>query len=89
MSLEHAPGRGDGPVSVDRMLRPAEVCTLMGWSRTTLWRRCRAGKFPPPTELGENAIGWSESVAKAARDALPQRTYGAETPCQPTEEAAT
>ena len=83
MSLEHAPGRG-----VDRMVRPREVCSVMGWSRTTLWRRTRAGKFPPPAILGENAIGWPESVVKAARDALPRRTYGAETPYQPTQEAA-
>jgi predicted DNA-binding transcriptional regulator AlpA len=87
MSLEHAPSRKDG--RVDPMLRPREVCSLMGWSRTTLWRRCRAGTFPPPTELGPNAIGWSESVAKAARDALPQRTYGAETPYEPAEGVVT
>ena len=82
MSIEHAPGR-----EVDRMLRPREVCSLMGWSRTTLWRRVRAGDFPAARILGPAAIGWPESVAKAARDALPQRTYGAETPYQPTQEA--
>ena len=84
MSIEHAPGR-----EVDRMLRPREVCFLMGWSRTTLWRRVRAGDFPPAWVLGPNARGWPESVAKAARDALPRRTYGAETPYQPAQEAAT
>ena len=85
MSLEHAPrGKGD----IDRMLRPTEVMAAMGWSRTTLWRRCRAGEFPAPTELGPNAIGWRESIVRAARDALPQRTYGAETPYQPAAEAA-
>ena len=82
MSIEHAPGRG-----VDRMLRPTEVMAAMGWSRTTLWRRCRAGEFPAATILGENAIGWPESVVKAARDSLPRRTYGAETPYQPTQGA--
>jgi len=83
MSIEHAPGRGR---AIDRMLRPTEICTLMGWSRTTLWRRVRAGDFPAAMELGPNAIGWPESVAKAARDALRRRDYGAETPYQPAQE---
>ena len=62
----------------DRMLRPPEVMSVMGWSRTTLWRRVRAGAFPPPVELGPNSIGWLESWVNVARDALPRRTYGAE-----------
>ena len=82
MSLEHSPRR-----SVDRMLRPRDVMALMGWSRSTLWRRVRAGDFPAAMELGPNAIGWPESVAKEARDALRRRDYGAETPYQPSQKA--
>ncbi len=61
----------------DRMLRPPEVMARMGWSRTTLWRRIRAGAFPAPVELGVNSIGWPESWVNDARDALPRRRYGA------------
>ena len=60
------------------MLRPREVMAQMGWSRTTLWRRVRAGAFPAPVELGVNSIGWPESWVNEARDALPRRTYGSD-----------
>ncbi len=76
MSLEHSPARTDAPGSVDRMLRAPEVMAAMGWSRTTLWRRVRAGEFAAPVELGPNIIGWRESWVTAAQDALPRRTYG-------------
>ena len=72
----------------DPMLRPPEVMERTGLSRTTLWRRVRAGTFPAPTELGENAIGWPASSISAWLAARPQRTYGAETQYQPTHEAA-
>ena len=70
----------------DRMLRPPEVMSVMGWSRTTLWRRVRAGDFPAPVELGPNSIGWRESWVNGARDSLPRRTYGAEQAHGPSEE---
>ena len=68
MSLEHNPGR--------RLLRPKQVMARMGWSRTTLWRRVRAGAFPAPVELGVNMIGWTEETVEEAIEALPRRTYG-------------
>ena len=67
------------PQTKDRMLRPTEVFARTGLSRTTIWRRVKAGKFPPPTELGENAIGWPESEISAWLEKRPRRTYGAET----------
>jgi prophage regulatory protein len=70
----------------DRMLRPPEVMSVMGWSRTTLWRRIRAGHFPPPVELGPNSIGWLESWVNGARDALPRRTYDTEQAHEPSED---
>ena len=72
----------------DPMLRPPEVMERTGLSRTTLWRRVRAGTFPPATELGENAIGWPASVIDAWLSNRPQRTYGAKAPYQPAQEAA-
>ncbi len=70
------------------MLRPREVMAQMGWSRTTLWRRVRAGAFPAPVELGVNSIGWPESQVNEARDALPRRTYGAPAADESAESAA-
>ncbi len=86
MSLEHSPARSGAPGPIDRMLRTPEVLEAMGWSRTTLYRRVRAGAFPPPVELGPNINGWFESWVKAARAALPRRTYGAEHAHEPSEE---
>ena len=64
----------------DQMLRPPEVVERTGLSRTTLWRRVRAGTFPAPTELGENSIGWPANVIASWLANRPQRTYGAERP---------
>ena len=54
MSLEHSPARKSA-LGSDPMLRPREVMARTGLSRTTLWRRVRAGTFPAPTQLGENS----------------------------------
>ena len=72
----------------DCMLRAPEVMERTGLSRTTLWRRVRAGTFPPPTELGENSIGWPASVITAWLTNRPQRTYGAKQPYEPEETVA-
>ena len=61
------------------ILRPPEVLIRTGLSRTTIWRRVRAGTFPAPIELGENSIGWPESEITAWLANRPRRTYGAET----------
>lgn len=45
----------------DRMLCAAQVCEITTWSRTTLWRRIRAGEFRPPRRLGPNRVGWLAS----------------------------
>ena len=43
------------------ILRTRAVLELMGLSRTTLWRRRKAGDFPAPVRLGgrgSRAVGW-------------------------------
>ncbi len=65
------------------ILRPPEVLIRTGLSRTTIWRRVRAGTFPAPIELGENSIGWPESEITAWLANRPRRTYGAETAPEP------
>jgi prophage regulatory protein len=67
---------------MDPMLRPAEVMARTGLSRTSLWRRARAGSFPAPIEIGPNAIGWPDSVISEWLENRPRRTYGAKAPYQ-------
>ncbi len=70
----------------DCMLRPPEVMARTGLSRTTIWRRVKAGKFPAPLVLGENSIGWTAQSIEDWLKSRPRRTYGAET--TPPPEAA-
>ena len=64
----------------NQMLRAPEVTARTGLSRVTIWRRVRAGTFPPPVQLGENSIGWLESEITAWVENRKRRTYGAEKP---------
>ena len=70
MSLEHSPGR--------RLLRTKQVLDRMGWSRTTLWRRVRAGEFPAPVKTGLNSNGWYDDEVDAAQENLPRVSYAPE-----------
>ena len=38
--------------SPPELLRTADVLQLVPFSRTTLWRRVKAGEFPRPVKLG-------------------------------------
>ena len=67
MSLEHSPGR--------RLLSIKQVCDRMNWSRTTLWRRIRAGEFPAPVETGAFSKGFYEDEVDAAQAGLPRVSY--------------
>ncbi len=81
MSIEHSPARGDGAHGhLDKMLRAPGVMALTGLSRTTLWRRVRAGTFPAPVELGANSIGWPASEISVWLKARARRNYGADQP---------
>ena len=47
---------------MDRFLSEKEILDgIVPWSRTTLWRKVRAGDFPPPRALSENRKAWLES----------------------------
>ena len=44
-----------------QILRLKDVVELVGLSKTTIWRRTRAGEFPPALRLGgpsTRAVGW-------------------------------
>ena len=45
----------------ERLLTSDEICGITGFSRQTLWRHCRAGKFPEPIRFGERIIRWRGS----------------------------
>ena len=46
----------------DRILSKREVIQLCGLSATTLWRECRAGRFPKPVPISKGRVGWLESA---------------------------
>lgn len=45
----------------DRILRPKEVCTILGISRTSLWRKEKAGELPKKKRVSAGAVGWMKS----------------------------
>ena len=57
-----------------QILRLKDVVELVGLSKTTIWRRMRAGEFPPAIRLGgpsTRAVGWKMTDVEAW---LEQRT---------------
>ncbi len=73
--------------SARKIIRLKEVQKIHPKSRVQIWRDVRAGRFPAPVELGPNSIGWYEDEVIEASEARPRRTYGCETPYQPTKDA--
>ena len=70
MSIEHSPGR--------RLISPKKVMARMDWSRTTLWRRVRAGEFPAPVSTGPNSTAFYEDEVDEAQANLPRVSYAPE-----------
>ena len=70
-------GNFSNTAAAPSILRWPEVHRLTGRSRTQIWRDVRAGKFPAPVKLGENAIGWYEDELIAYQRSLPLATYAA------------
>lgn len=64
------------PVSaIDAILRRREVEMLVGFSRSTIYRRMARNEFPRPVDLGGGMVGWRESAIDAYLQALPPRAY--------------
>ena len=74
-SPQQAPVQARAPPGDDPMLRFVDVIRLTGLSRTTIWRRVRAGTFPAPISLGENSCGWKTSWVNAWIETRPNVTY--------------
>jgi prophage regulatory protein len=47
---------------LETFIRPRQVQTAMGWSRSTLYQKISEGLFPAPVKLDANgrAVGWPE-----------------------------
>lgn len=60
-------GRELNALEAERRLRKAAVCKLTGWSRATLERRIRAGRFPAPERDGSIAYWRARTVLDALR----------------------
>ena len=58
-----------------KMLRLPAVLARTGLSRTTIYRRVRAGTFPAPMDLGNGMIGWTDSVIDTWQRDLPSVPY--------------
>jgi predicted DNA-binding transcriptional regulator AlpA len=52
------------------------VCLEARKSRVQLWRDIRAGRFPPPIELGPNSVAWYRAEIEAWKASRPRRLYG-------------
>lgn len=59
----------------EQFLRLPDVMKATGWSKVTIHRAVREGRFPKPVKLGARSIAWPESEVaewqesrKAARD---------------------
>ena len=70
MSPEHTPS--------PKMLRVPAVMARTGISRTTIYRRVKAGTFPAPLDIGNSLIGWPESAIDAWLRARPSVSYAPE-----------
>jgi len=47
------------------LLRLPAVMERVGYRRSTIYRLVGSGEFPPPIELGPNAIAWSSDEIDA------------------------
>ncbi len=60
--------------NIERIMRRPAVEAQTGLSRSTLYDRMRAGKFPRPVPLGDKAVGWLESdIAKWIEERIAAR----------------
>ncbi|MEL6827240.1 MAG: AlpA family phage regulatory protein [Pseudomonadota bacterium] len=59
-----------------KLITVKEVLKKTGYkSRTTLWRRVRAGNFPKPIALSPHATRWKEQEVEDWIAALPEIDY--------------
>jgi prophage regulatory protein len=62
---------------MDELLRTWRILAEFNWSRSTLWRRVRAGDFPAPIKLSPNIVAWIPDEVATWRKSRPRGGYGA------------
>jgi prophage regulatory protein len=53
------------------LLRLADVCKMLGLSRSSIYNRLSEGNFPKPVRLGIRAVRWRVDAIEAWRDSFP------------------
>lgn len=53
------------PSAPDRILRLRTVLDRTGLTRSTLYRKIKAGEFPNQLQISTNCVGWRESSVAA------------------------
>jgi prophage regulatory protein len=62
-------------LAYDGYSRLAKVCTRYDWSRSTPWRKAKAGTFPKPVKLSHGVTAWKNSdLLKWEQDPLNYRS---------------
>jgi predicted DNA-binding transcriptional regulator AlpA len=49
----------------DRIVRIAELATILGVHRSTIWRMCAEGRLVHPVEISAGTRGWRASEVSA------------------------
>ena len=63
-------------IETTKLITAKEVLEMTGYrSRTTLWRRVRAGEFPAPIALSVHATRWKREEVEAWVERLPVLNY--------------
>jgi predicted DNA-binding transcriptional regulator AlpA len=52
----------------ERIVTEAELVKLISFDRSTIWKMCREGRFPPPIQLSPARKGWRWSRVLAWLD---------------------
>lgn len=58
------------PIPSEGFIRLPQVLTIFPFSRTSLWRRIKAGKFPKPYKLGPSTNVWDVQELREWRQRL-------------------
>lgn len=50
---------------LDRFLQEKDVLEMTSFSRSTLWRQIKRGRFPPSVVISAGRVGWRQSAIQA------------------------
>ena len=63
-------------IEPDKLIRLRDVLGLTGLSRSTLYRKKRAGDFPESVQLGERVVAWWQSEVREWMASRPKSGTG-------------